>query len=401
MLMTYTIEDYLDILLGLHGLNFSIDPLDYKLLHSLHNQIIRNIGLTDKQYQLLKQKLETYKDQYTDHGYHNLDLSSTRLQIRTIDRSKWIKTVMIEDQKKIAVRFTFNKKLIGSLEEIKKRISAGFYDKENKIHYFDYNEKTIYNIIDVFKNKEFEIEEDLLEKYNNLLYMKNNKKEYIPGIYNFKLENLNNHAFDYIVSSLGEPSLENLALYKDRRYQVGLNHFDEQELNQSLQQLTTLSQKIAQRSRRNVYINSDTYQFNRIIESIFELDRFPLMIVIPDVDSLDYLTKCYSALKNIIAEDDSTVLFRKDNQGEGLKFNQFIKDKKLNNTLSDTTKVVYMTDNKIPKPLIKSKWNPNSILLMQSLRFYNKTEAFINQYDLIIHYDNQVSPFIRDSIEEL
>jgi len=401
MLNTYTIEDYLDILLGFHGPNFSVDPLDTKLLHSLHNQINRSIALTDRQYELLKLKLNAYSDQYKENGYENIDLSNTRLPIRVIDRSRWIKTLELEGQKYIAVRFTFNKKLLGSLEKIKKLCPNNTYDKENKIHFFAYNETSIFNTVDLFQPHDFEIEEQLLEKHKQLKAMNKNKNEYVPGIYNFKIKNLNQHAFEYMISSLGEPNHNNLGLYKDRRYQVGLHYFDENELDQSLQQFTILAQKIAKRKKRHIFINSKIYQFDRVVESILELDRFPMLILIPTTNSLEYLSKCYEGFKNVLPNKSNAVLFRKDNDDEESEFNQFVKDNKLNNTVDHNTKLVYITDNKIPKPLLKSTWRPSCVLAMQSLRFFNRTEALINQHDLIIHYDNQISPFVGNAIEEI
>ena len=34
--------------------------------------------------------------------------------------------------------------------------------------------------------------------------MKNNKDDYIPGVYNLKLKNLNNKAINHIISAIGE-----------------------------------------------------------------------------------------------------------------------------------------------------------------------------------------------------
>ena len=41
-----------------------------------------------------------------------LDFENLRTPIRSIDRSRWIKIVDIEDQKYLGVRFSFNKKLV-------------------------------------------------------------------------------------------------------------------------------------------------------------------------------------------------------------------------------------------------------------------------------------------------
>ena len=71
--------------------------------------------------------------------------------------------------------------------------------------------------------------------------MSNNEDDYIPGIYSFKLKNLSDKAINFMISSIGEPTKDNLAIYNDRKDQLGLYHFDQQELEDSLNALTVLS----------------------------------------------------------------------------------------------------------------------------------------------------------------
>ena len=75
-------------------------------------------------------------------------------------------------------------------------------------------------------DKNFVIESKLQEIFNILQDISNNKDEYIPGIYNFKLKNLHQRAIDYIVSDIGLPNKQNLSILKDRHRLYGLTHFD-------------------------------------------------------------------------------------------------------------------------------------------------------------------------------
>lgn len=403
MTFTYTIEDYLDILLGFHSQSseFSIDPRDTKLLFSLHNQVNRKLGLTDRQFDLLKEKLKIYESQFLNNGYTELDFSTTRIPVRTIDRSQWIRITDDAGHKKISVRFSFNKKLISCLEELRRRKCEGVYYNETKIRTFDYSEINLFNVVDVFKNKGFEIEPQLLEQYETLLSMKENKKDYLPGIYNFKLKNLHQRAVDYIISDLGEPCQENLAFYKDRQELIGLKHFDQEDLDRSIFNLTSLSQKIVKRTKQQVFVNSEKYTLDHVIESVLELNRLPLLILISENHALDMLSECHSRFKNIVLDESISIMFRKDNVGEGVHFNQYIKDNNLNTTLNPNTKIAYIQDNKITKPLIKSNWEPKAVLCMSSSRFQSKVDSYINEKDLVIHFDNEVSYFLRDRIEEM
>ena len=66
---TKTIEDCLELLVGFQtapkGM-FTIKKEDYNILTSIGRQVVRGIGLTDRQHELLKTKLLSYSDMYED-----------------------------------------------------------------------------------------------------------------------------------------------------------------------------------------------------------------------------------------------------------------------------------------------------------------------------------------------
>ena len=69
----------------------------------------------------------------------------------------------------------------------------------------------------------------------------------------------------------------------------------------------------------------------RVLESLLELNRFPVLVVLPNESPLDGLIKLHKGLTNIIFEQDTSVLFRIDNDKEsGRDFNEYIKLHKLN-----------------------------------------------------------------------
>ena len=116
-----------------------------------------------------------------------------RFPLRSIDRSRWIGIRNVEDTDYIAVRFSFNKKLISFIDQLRSKEHTKLYDEKEKIHYFPFNESNVYKIISMLKEKNFNIESDLEKIYEKVQMMQNNKKDYIPGIYGFKLKNLNLH----------------------------------------------------------------------------------------------------------------------------------------------------------------------------------------------------------------
>lgn len=410
-----TIEDLLEIISGLkEQASISIESSDHNLLYSLGRQVFKGVGLTDRQFELSKEKIEKYKDQLTALDYNvDVAIESLRLPLRQLDRSRWIKIVdypanMVYESYKthhwIAIRFIFNKKLINLIEAIRSTDKDALYDKENKIHYFTLSEKNIFNVINALKDKNFDIDPELQEKYDKIKNMNENRKEHLPGVYGLKLKNLNDRAIEYIISDAGEPDDINLALFKDRQRLYGLHHFDQAELDTSIGRLTTLSQKIVKRTQCSVLINSNTFNFNMLSESLIELDRFPLLIILNDKTDLDELITTYESFRNVLKDDEFCVLYRKDNtDSQNKQFNEYIRNNNLNNKLDNNPKIVYITKDKFPKTLLKTSWKPKAAVMFGSdgSLANNKMNLYLNNLDLIIHYDTDASPFLRGRIEKL
>ena len=397
-----TAESCIEILSGTHpthsytgtGTNNS----DKSLLLSLAKQTYKGTPYTDRQFDLVKQKINLYRQILIDVGV-DVDRAKDNLRfpLRSIDRSRWIGIRNVEDTDYIAVRFSFNKKLISFIDQLRSKEHTKLYDEKEKIHYFPFNESNVYKIISMLKEKNFNIESDLEKIYEKVQIMQNNKKDYIPGIYGFKLKNLNDKAVEYIVSDVGkEPNADNLALYKDRDALYGIEHFDEEDLNESVKNLTTLSQKIVRRKCPNVLIDSDVFTVNNIVETVLELNRFPVLVCLQPQTDFDDLSHIYKCFKNIFSNDDFCVLYRKDNNtAENKYFNQFIKLNGLNNSLANNSKIVYTTQDKVTKTLLKNNWKPKSALVFGCSRT-NKMETYLNELDLVMYYDTDISPFLRN-----
>ena len=398
-----TAESCIEILSGTHPTHKysgeGTDNSDKSLLLSFARQSFRGIPFTDRQYELAKTKINLYRQILLDNDVDvDTAINNLRLPLRTIDRSRWIGIRDKDDLDYIAVRFSFNKKLISAIESFRSKENKKLYDDSLKIHYFPLNEVNIYNIINLLRDKNFKIEDDLNEKYKVLEMMNNNRKNYIPGVYGFKLKNLNTKAVEYIISDVGEePTPDNLALYRDRKDLYGIEHFDTEDLNHSLANLTTLSQKVVKRQKTKILINSDTFNVNQIAETVLELNRYPILVCLDESkDDLEQLNKVFLSFRNIFSNEDSTVLYRKDNDNlENKQFNEYIRSNFLNNSLASSSKIVYTTQDKLIKTLLKNPWRPKSALVFGCSRS-NKMDIYLNELDLVMYYDNDVSPFLRD-----
>jgi hypothetical protein len=380
-----------------------LDSSDYALINSLAKQVYKKVGFTDRQYELAKLKLEQYADQFDDGFNTDTVCKNLKYPIRTIDRARWIRLEEANGVLNVAVRFVFQKKLISKISTIKNTVKETHYDTTNKIHYFPFNEHVAHTIVNTFKDSNFEIQEELVEYYNKIEHMINNKRDYLPGVYGYDLRNLHEKSFEYAISSVGTPTKQNLHKLYDRKEQLGIYHFDQELLEQSLRLLNPLTRRIVERKLLQVQVDPRTYSANAIVETILDLDRFPLLISIPERNCYEDLTKFHKAFSSVVPNEQCSVLFRLDNNNDPNHFNDYIKDNNLNNPVDNNTKIVYITTSKLPKPLLRSNWHPQAAITTFS--GYggagSKVEGFLETLDLVIHYDTESSSWKRNRIEKI
>ena len=398
-----TIEDLLEILAGLQGqAQMQIESSDATIMHSIARQTLKGTALTDRQFALMQEKLQNYRDQFTALDYEfDRAVDALRQPLRHIDRSKYIKLVshneMVgdspyesykQDWKWIKVRFPFAKKLIMIVNELQSNNGDYHHEKGTHEHYFRLTERNAYNVIDKFKDKNFEIETYLLDLYKELCELEVNKDQHVPGVYNGEVRNLSDNA----LAALKEHTEDNILHYYDRRYLFGLKHFDS-ELEQVLNQANPLTASLAKRKTNKVVIKPTSHNINNVISSLNDLNRYPLLVILNENDALDKLNILHNSLKYIFNSEDMSVMFRLDNN-TGAEFNLFVKEQKLNNLVAKNTKVVYINSNKVPKPLINSGWKPYTSLRFDA-EYFKQAGKYVEGLDLNIEYVEDASYFGR------
>ena len=153
-----------------------------------------------------------------------------------------------------------------------------------------------------------------------------------------------------------------------------------------------MSQNIINRKKPHVFVNKQKWHLHELVNALYELQRFPLVVVVPENKALTLVTEMHNATLGIVPNTDQTVLFRFDNQ-KNPQFNQYVRDKKLNNSLAKNIKIVYIIDNKkIPKPLLESPIDAKCVLYFDSFMTRNTIET-----DLLIQYEDTVSQFAKYS----
>lgn len=387
----FTVEDYIEVLAGIQngGEAIQLDKPDYNLITSLARQTFKGTPYTDRQLILAKSKVLYYSDQLNLTEFKVNDLDHLRMPLREIDRSRWIKIVDKADKEHtwwqtdvsgpmIAIRFTFQKKLITALEKLPS--SPAHYDKLKKVQYFEYSERTLFNIINAFKDRNFSIDPIAQEIYDKICLF--DSENVVPGIYNFELKNLPDSGKKLITEELGDIA-ENIILYKDRslKYGIAVNDVDN----------NTIEGKIANRRESNVSLDQYSVPIGKLLIALENLKRYKLMVLVEaksDVETFDDVVSVHKHFSNLINPNEVSVSFRLDNVGDGIGFNNYIRDTKINNKVDKDTRIVYTLNNKLPKPLYQSDWQPDAILLLRSNGFI-ATRKVLDCYpgvDLVIHY---------------
>jgi len=407
-----TIEDCLELVAGISNYKFHNDPSysklqnfklhedNHKIMFSIAKQVMKGTALTQRQYDLVKKLLiEYYKPQFNKHDIVLEDcVDKLRIPLRKINDEHWIKLLDYKKMKMLVIRFPFNKKVIKYIEELKNSVDKEYFYEAHK-HFFPFEEKYVWKLITIANkfDKKFTIENKVLDVYNKLVKFNDNRSSYIPGVYNYKLCNLPQRAIDHCTNLLGEPCEDNFYKYYDRRFMFGFEFMDQDHLIKCQKQISNLSYKIITRKSTTIIIDSKRWSLDKVLTSIEELDRYPLLIVLDKKDAMDEITELHQRFRNYIPSTQMSVMFRLDSTPKGNLFNHFVREQRLNNVVDKSTKIVYISTNKVPKPLIKTGWLPVSSFTLGSKKNYSKVDGFITGTDLYMQYDDEASPFMTHS----
>ncbi len=380
--MLDTVEDILSLVVSCSPA--VLLSADKGILTSIDRQVKRGAALTDRQHDLVKTKLLSYKDFLFSAGITDLQekLDVLKCPLRSVDRSK---SVVINNGL-IEVKFPFNKKTIVTLDSVVQKCKRFYsHEKGSNIHKFKLNEVTVNEVISAFQHKNFYIDPNVNKFYEKIKEIEMNKESVLPGIYNNKLENFKKSALDLIYLELGPLTSQNLIKFYDRRRRYGIA-----DINGTVYQ-NTLIETIAYREETEIAVNPEMHSLDSIVDTIIQLERFPILILVDTESPLHDVAKVYNAFKDVVSNEEQTVLFRVDNS-ENYNLNNFIHDNKINNWLDTSTKIVYINKNKLPKLLLRSNWQPMATLALSSYRANSHVTTYIKDVcDLIIYHDKSMS----------
>lgn len=393
-----TIEDYLELIAGLHIVvpNFVVENQDSAIINSIAKQVFRGTALTDRQYDLMRLKILKYKSSLELCGYEDVEASINNLRkpIREIDRSKTIEIIdppemipgIYEGYKKfIRIRFPFNKKTIAVLERVSTKHKKFYYHRQGTdSHIFVYNELTAYEIVKEFKDRNFEIDQEILEMAASVEEIMQQPEQFVPLLQNGKVINVKQTVVDQIDAECGDDHVKLV----DRHRRYGL-------VNNDNVNITSLINNIVNRKEIEAVISPTLYKTNDVFEVIHYLERYPLLVVLNEAKAEEEINEVWNSIFSYIDNEHQSVLFRLEGTSN---FNNFVKDKKLNNWVDKKTKIVYISKSKLPKLLVTGDWKPISAFCFSSGSMNRYVDAFVGSTcDLVINYDEQPSLMKRYS----
>lgn len=402
----YKIEDLLEMLVGLTLLPgkswrdkcFQLHIDNSKVLTSIGHQVFKGSALTEKQHALVKKLLlEYYVDQFNEQEIDiNKHVDAIREPYREVDKSHWVKFTENDSKQYVSIRFPFSNQVIEHVNDLKMSTpdKAEYYYSKHT-HNFEVNEQNVYKVVTVaYKFKEqFEIDSDVQDYYDELVEYDMNKDKIVPGIYNNKFKNMNQNLINKLSEKYPEPEKTLTELW-DKRYLYGLHRFPDFVFPQ----LSILTHKLLERKHSSVFIKSTEWTLHQVVESISELNRLPCIVLVDPECALDHLSMIYNSVNGILANEEISVMFRLDNKSNG-EFNQFIRDKGLNNSISNKTKIVIANRKKITKPILKSNWEPVCVLSLGNSRgSHSYARQYVERFDLKLFWtveDSMISTYTR------
>lgn len=357
---------------------------DSRVLRSLATSVNSHYFITENQSKLILKLFSEHKT--------SLEKIVNNIAELIIDPS-WSKSFrQIEEYKKlqlsknidgdtiISINFSYAAHIRKILQNNSNKIEGLVQTHPAKGYTATLTESNIIELVDLLSPLHFDIDEEII---NYSAIIKSWNKKEIEN--RFDISNIENQNFHKsITAELGITTIIDHLIIKDRsfRYQYTFSNTEEKP--------ATLAGNIAYRETSKVWIDSSIYSLKQVIASLIELRRSPILIVFPNWDA-DTVYKNMLVLDTALKENNVNnnvgMYFRLDNQGIGKDFNQLISINKYNAQLENDTVVVGIQAGKIPKFLLKSKWAPMSIIVLDSIR-NNKSMVYANCCDLIVSFTN-------------
>jgi hypothetical protein len=398
-----TIEDTLEILAGgtPRRINIRLDTADIRLLTSLKKQLAQKIPLTDRQLDLSLKKIEKYRENLEKCNVdvdHILTVKPLKWPLRVIDRTQSveIETDSATNKPVIVVKYVFSKKFAEFWAKVEEHTST--YNRTDKgVKKIPYSEKCLHLVVQGLVKMNFTISSEVQEIYEKIEKVLENPENFVPYLdyaeNTVVLKNLNSKCENAIVEKFGQRYKCSIFEYVDYAKSLGVT-LKTQNLIKYLSENapSVLTKKISIENSTRYRLYPEDYSLEELFSAVDTFNQWPLVIVVEENDQvLSIVSKMVNELSKIIPKEKINVFFRlKNEQPEYDKFNQFIRDNGLNNYIDSTTKVVFISRGRIPKPLLKANWKPTTAIITSNHDF-GRMAAYLNDFSTVYYYNSSVS----------
>ncbi len=374
-----------DIIQKLHFSSITLNMFDSKIIASLYSQLCMGTAFTEKQANLAVGVLKKYKSKISMMLNQNistfLDNPQFRHKFRNINNSKTIEVIDHEEFKKaIRVAFPYDDSLIAKFKKEKLNFHYTTWSPDEKAWIFSLHEKNILFLSSLIDDFNFTADEEFLLYVKQIKQINENVEKYIPMIIKDQDSYILKNTHQTIQSYLGKDLILSLFEARKRGIFVWDDNID-YELDMCSEDLV-VKRFLKCQNTNNFVVNLDESLLSSVSTIVKNL--LPCLIVIPGGSEFEILEKNINLFKTIgINTKDMSVMFRLSNETDK-KFNNYVKNNNLNNPIDNNTKIVFVSNN-IPKPLIESRINFESVLN------YNFYSPHYKLRDFIINHHNVIN----------
>jgi hypothetical protein len=363
-----------------------LNAWDQKLVHSFADQIGRGLGFTEKQGNLALKILKRHSSSLS--STLNRDITqylinpTYRYPFRQINSLK--KFTVIDDAtygKVIKVEFPYNEDYVTEIRKNRDNLGFAQWDKDEKAWMFDLSENSIRFLSNLMVKEQFVCDDEFQNYVNQFKEIHNNLDKYVPMLV------LENNELKLVNISKNTPILKSKdilsAVFEARKYGVVIWDMEVSNFIESDKVHHITRDLLKTEPGENFSINSEKVEISEIQQIVEYMS--PCLIVVPGGSELEKTEMSYNFLSSMgIRNDEISVMFRLPSTTHK-KFNDFVKNNNLNNSISSDTKVVFVSS-KMPKPVLKSKIKFNLVINLGFGNVHYTMRDFVGKHENLIFY---------------
>jgi phage anti-repressor protein len=371
------IENY-----GFNNLVKIIPGKEIKILKSLAGILHTNLFFTENQGRLLHRIFEDHKDGLSRVNSDLITNLKTPEWSRSFRILEQVKKLYLgkdtSDESTIIIEFSYNGQIRKIVNELHNTIPDSRCIAHQKTWSVPLTEKNTVTVIDALKSFNFEISEILQNHYNTI---KSWNFDEVKD--RFFIEDMSeNNLIRELADEIGEIQDIDYDVISDRR--LRFNYFTKTRKNSE----NSLKNLIINRSSSHLWIDSSQFSLEDVIAELLNLNRAPMLFVLEgsiQKTAIDGLRKLEKSLKNLGITNDVGIHFRLDSTN-GKEFNAIISENQYNAKLTQSSKFVGVSQQKLPKFFLKNPWCPMSVISIDTKLRHSKTAVYASRCDLVIEY---------------